>query len=312
MTSINNLVSLVSDFPDFSVPGFDMDIYNSFFKTSNSIINAKASDIVYKEHWGCLSVKCAFGGNEMYQVQKRMYAVNETNFLILNEGQYYSSYIYSREPVESFTLNFTTDFVRHLFNSIKYNDDALLSDPFDAKHSVPEFIEKLYAHDIRLSPLLFTIKELAKNFNRNRYIITELYYVLLEKLFLLNDDITQEIQNVSANRVSTKQELYKRLHYAKDYIDSCYTLDISLDDLAAVTLMNPAHFLRQFKKYFHATPYQYLMQRRISIAANMLKKTSVPVTEICYAVGYNDVSSFAKLFKRYYALTPEVYRKRLS
>lgn len=304
------MVSLINTFPDFTIPGFNIEQYNSFFKTCNSIINARASDVSYKEHWGCLSIKCAFGGNEIYQVGNRVHAVNENNFLILNEGQYYSSYIYSKEPVESFTLNFTETFTQQLFQSLTDSNTHLLDNPDNERNKIPLFIEKLYQHNATVSPLIFTIKNLSKDFNKNRHVIAELYHHLLEKLFLLNNDVKQEIQNVSADRFSTKQELYKRLHYAKDYIDSCYANEISLYDLAAVTLMNPAHFLRQFRKYFHATPYQYLVQKRISAAAKMLKHTSLPVTDICNAVGYNDLSSFIKLFKKYYMFSPEAYRNK--
>src|SRR5215210_3283276 len=93
-------VSLVNNFPDFAAPGFNIDEYNNFFKTFNSIINASSSDISYPDHWGCLSIKCAFGGEEFYQVQNRMYAVNDNNFLVFNEGRNYSSYIFSKNPVE--------------------------------------------------------------------------------------------------------------------------------------------------------------------------------------------------------------------
>lgn len=305
------MVSLINTFPDFTAPGFDMERYNSFFKTTNSVINATAADVAYKEHWGCLSIKCAFGGNEFYQIQKRVHAVNETNFLILNEGQYYSSYIFSKDPVESFTLNFTQGFAEQLFAGITNSNAALLDDPVN-NSAIPLFIEKLYQHDATISPIIFAIKNLSKDFNTNRHAITELYYQLLEKLFELNNRVTKEINTVEADRYSTRQELYKRLHYAKDYIDSCYANEISLDDLAAVTFMNPAHFLRQFRKYFHATPYQYLVQKRINVAAIMLKETFLPVTDICNEVGYSDLSSFIKLFKKYYTLSPEAYRNKTS
>ena len=72
----------------------------------------------------------------------------------------------------------------------------------------------------------------------------------MEKLLLLNKEVCKEINNVKACKSSTRKELYKRLHYAKDYIDSCYAFEITLHELPLITLMNTAYFLRQFKKYF--------------------------------------------------------------
>src|ERR1017187_10556117 len=100
-------ISLIKSFPDFNVTGFDINEYNKKFKENNVIIHASSRSVSYPEHWGCLSVKCAFHGNESYQAGNRFYTVNDTNYLVLNEGTIYSSYIYSEFPVESFTINFS-------------------------------------------------------------------------------------------------------------------------------------------------------------------------------------------------------------
>ncbi|QEC66123.1 helix-turn-helix transcriptional regulator [Panacibacter ginsenosidivorans] len=308
MDNAYQFVSLINNFPDFNVKGFDIDTYNNFFKTSNSIINAKASDIAYPEHWGCFSIKCAFGGEEIYRSQNRVYAVHEQNFLLLNEGQYYSSYIFSKKPVESFTLNFTKAFMQEVCAGFVNSDEQILDYPLAESKINTEFVERLYKHDNTVSPVLFKIKQLAKNFYANRAAITELYFVLLEKLLLFNTEVHKEINNVKASKPSTQKELYKRLHYAKDFIDSCYASEITLHELSQITLMNTAYFLRQFKKYFHTTPYKYLMTKRMQVAGNMMQHTRLPIADICTSVGYEDVSSFTKLFKKQHGISPEKFR----
>ncbi|MBK5271298.1 MAG: helix-turn-helix transcriptional regulator [Bacteroidia bacterium] len=312
MYNLHASVSLMDTFPDFSARGFNMDVYNNFFKTSNSIINARASNIAYPEHWGGFSIKCAFGGEEFYQVQNRKYAVNDNNFLIFNEGQHYSSYIFSNSIVESFTLNFTSGFVQEVNSNCLHSDEQLLDNPFDAGKVNTEFVEKLYQHNNTVSPILFKIRELTRNFNANKGAITELYYQLMEKLLLLHKEVAREIDFIKACKPSTRKELYRRLHYAKDYIDSCYASEITLQELSLISLMNAAYFLRQFKKYFRITPYQYLMRRRIQAAAEMMPDTRLTISDICTAVGYQDASSFTKLFKKLYGLSPEKYRYEIS
>lgn len=289
-----------------------MDAYNDFFKTSNSIINAKATDIAYPEHWGCLSIKCAFGGEEVYKVQNRLYAVNNNNFLILNEGQYYSSHIYSKTPVESFTLNFTNCFVNKVAGSCIRSHEENMDDPFCCNTGPVEFAERFYPHDNAVSHVLYQIKEFAKDFNSNTNQIEELYYVLMEQLLLLHNQVSKEINTIAACKYSTRQELYKRLHYAKDFIDSCYASNISLEELSKIALLNTAYFLRQFKKYFHITPHQYLMQTRLKEAKRMLQNQHLSVLDICCNVGYEDVSSFTKLFKKQFGYSPDQYRKAIA
>ena len=159
-----------------------------------------------------------------------------------------------------------------------------------------------------VSPVLFGIRQLSKKNVENKEKIIELYYLLMEKLLLLQGEVSKEINNVKACKSSTRKELYKRLHYAKDYIDSCYASEITLHELSLITLMNAAYFLRQFKKYFHTTPHQYLMQRRMQVASELMQHKNLPVAEVCNAVGYEDVSSFIRLFKKHDDFSPA--RKR--
>jgi AraC family transcriptional regulator len=306
MENAQGSISLIKAFPDFSVPGFNVDSYNNFFKTSNSIIHASSSDIAYPKHWGCYSIK--FGGEEYYAVGNRVYSVNDNNFLILNEGTFYSSYIYSEKKVESFTLNFTYDFLQEGIYTSKTQDAMILDEPYPVKQISPEFVERLYPHDHSFSPILFRIRELTNHFKTNLVIINELYYRIIEEMFMLNKEVNREMNRVPAAKLSTRKEVYKRLHYAKDYIDSCYNSEIDLQSLSRIALMNGTYFLRQFKKYFRITPHQYIINKRMEVAKELLDKRRLKVFEICQSVGYEDISSFVKLFSRHFGHSPEKYR----
>ncbi len=308
MDKAHESISLVKNFPNFSVPGFDMDIYNNFFKICNSIIHASASDIAYPEHWGCFSIKCAFGGEEYYTTEKRVYAVNGNNFLILNEGTCYSSYIYSEKKVESFTLNFSNDFLQEGIYTSKMSDIKMLDNPFPSRQINIGFMEKLYPHDQVLSPILFRLRRLTNQFKFNLSIIAEQFHLILEELLLLQHTVNKEMNQIPAIKSSTRKEIYKRLHYAKDYIDSCYSSEIDLEDLSRITLMNSTHFLRQFKNYFQVTPHQYLISKRMEVAKELLGNSRLRIFEICNSVGYEDISSFIKLFTKRFGHSPEQYR----
>jgi AraC-like DNA-binding protein len=85
--------------------------------------------------------------------------------------------------------------------------------------------------------------------------------------------------------------------------------EIELKTLAKVACMNKAYFLREFKKYFGVTPYQYIIRQRLKAARQMLETIRCTITEICFAVGYRDIVSFCKLFKKSFNVTPEQYQK---
>jgi len=73
---------------------------------------------------------------------------------------------------------------------------------------------------------------------------------------------------------------------------------------------------RTFSRRFHAAtgyhPLEYVQDLRIEVAKNLLATNSTNVDEISVAVGYEDPTSFRRLFKRKAGLTPAVYRKKFA
>ena len=75
-------------------------------------------------------------------------------------------------------------------------------------------------------------------------------------------------------------------------MDRGYAEPLDVAALARVALMSPGHFSRSFRAAFGETPYSYLMTRRIERAKALLRRGDVPVTEVCYAVGFASPGSF--------------------
>ena len=66
--------------------------------------------------------------------------------------------------------------------------------------------------------------------------------------------------------------------------------------------------LRCFRQSMGTTPYQYLMEYRLSQAAALLKRTDDPIEWIANQVGFGQASSFGKYFRRKTGLSPREYR----
>jgi AraC-like DNA-binding protein len=108
------------------------------------------------------------------------------------------------------------------------------------------------------------------------------------------------------NEEYPKIYLYRRLVQAKLFIDSHYSDNIDLDNIADEAYFSKFHFIRKFKNIYRKTPYQYLIFVRIEKAMELLK-TGIPVSEVCYAVGFESLGSFSGLFKRIVGTTPSTY-----
>jgi AraC-like DNA-binding protein len=100
--------------------------------------------------------------------------------------------------------------------------------------------------------------------------------------------------------------LYRRLVQAKLFIDNHYADNIDLDNIADEAYFSKFHFVRQFKSIYRKTPHQYLIFVRVEKAMELLK-AGVPVSEVCYSVGFESLSSFSRLFKRMAGMTPSDY-----
>jgi len=103
-----------------------------------------------------------------------------------------------------------------------------------------------------------------------------------------------------------KVYLYRRIVQAKLFIDNNYSENIDLDNIADEAFFSKYHFIRQFKKIYGKPPHQYLITVRIEKAMQLLR-TDIPVSEACYAVGFESLSTFSGLFKRIVGLTPSNY-----
>lgn len=301
-------VALMDEFPDFSAPGFDIIKYNKQFCNANVIIKAGSTRVGYPEHWGGLSLKCAFGGNEYYESGREFYAVNDSSYLIFNEGKYYSSFIDSKTEVASFTVNFTPELERLAFQSIIAKAHELLDNPHRLSSEKLHLDEKLFRHDNIISPLIHSLIQFSRNWTVNEERITECMLLLLDRMMQAQID-RHNGTHLHAIKTSTRTELTKRLKASTEYLEANYNKSVSLDDLADVACLNPFYFLRQFKKSLGVTPGVYLQRIRMHKAATLLTTETETISVICNQVGFSDLGSFGKLFRRYYNLTPKEFRK---
>jgi AraC-like DNA-binding protein len=111
-----------------------------------------------------------------------------------------------------------------------------------------------------------------------------------------------------AATIFPKIYLYRRVVQAKLFIDAHYHQPINLDAIADEAYFSKYHFIRLFKTAYGNTPHQYLMAVRIANAQLLLKK-GLPVADVCYAIGFDSISSFSALFKRVTKHSPAAWQQ---
>lgn len=104
----------------------------------------------------------------------------------------------------------------------------------------------------------------------------------------------------------------RRMQEITTYVMAHYIHTITLDEIAAHAGMNRSAFCTFFKRYKGMTFSQFLTQYRIETARELLKKSAKQVSEICFAVGFNDLPHFTRVFKKYTGVSPMKYRQNVQ
>ena len=119
-------------------------------------------------------------------------------------------------------------------------------------------------------------------------------------LALCAQTILAEAETTSARQVILQAAETLRKNYQKE---------LSLADLLADAHMSKSYFLRLFRRYIGTTPYNYLVNFRITQAKELLVLTDHSVTAIAQEVGFGDVSNFSTRFAKATGQSPLQYRK---
>ena len=108
-------------------------------------------------------------------------------------------------------------------------------------------------------------------------------------------------------------QLTSRIQAAAEYININYYKNISIDSLCKITGYSPAHLRRLFIKTYGTSPQNYILDKRIDMAKELLN--DIPektVDEIADLLGMSSTSYFCKLFRTKTGLSPTQYRNSLN
>ena len=131
----------------------------------------------------------------------------------------------------------------------------------------------------------------------------------LSLLSLLRDTDEVDVMSSEAYVPDLSYGSLEALQQVFTYIFANLSEDIRLPDMARMVGMSDSSFSRFFKKNSGNSFTDHVNKLRIWRAGQLLTETSMPITDICFEVGYRNLSNFNRVFLRHYNLTPTRYRK---
>jgi AraC-like DNA-binding protein len=117
---------------------------------------------------------------------------------------------------------------------------------------------------------------------------------------------------MSLTRASDLHADIDRIRLARTLIETRYDSTLTLDELARTAGFSPYHFIRIFRHVYKQTPHECLVARRVEQAKYLLRASTMPITEICFEVGFQSVGSFSTLFRKLTGLSPSSYREHAA
>lgn len=132
---------------------------------------------------------------------------------------------------------------------------------------------------------------------------------LIGHALIFLDELIQTSKTKIANTGTKKlRDFY--IKEAIAYIDANYQYDISIQDISDACGLNRSYFGRLFKETMSLSPQQFLIQYRMTKAAQLLKGSRIPVAEVGIAVGYENQLHFSRAFKSVFDISPSEYRRK--
>lgn len=116
------------------------------------------------------------------------------------------------------------------------------------------------------------------------------------------------IATVSERGEETEPE-GKAVERVARYIDIHLDEDLSVKALAGMVYLSADHLTRMFKKEYGKTVSEYILEKRMDLARELLNSTDMTITMVAGRIGFSSYSHFTEQFKKIYGMTPRKFRR---
>lgn len=246
---------------------------------------------------------------------------NEACFLYMLEGQI--DYQVQQKSIsvptnEAVLLKCGSYFSQMKSNELSKNNQIVFV------HFHPEILKKIYETDLpkifqqpKLGSQDIDITPINTDFLIQKYIESLLFY--FDNPVLINEDLLViKFKEIILLLCQTKnapviQQILSQLFSPtsftfKQVIENNFYQHITIDDLAQLTNLSLSSFKREFKKNYADSPANYIRNKKLEKAAELLLISNERITNIAFDCGFNDLANFSTLFHEKFNLTPSNFR----
>ena len=270
--------------------------YSRRWGRENTVLCGQTRHAEYLNVIHPLSVKMAWGGREVYRLLRRDVHVGAGRYLVLNDGDEYSSRLSSERPTNSFSIFLRRGLAEQVVAARRLGVERCMEQ--DAGAMPAAFSPHLRADDAHVTPRMRHIHERVLAGERSQEWLDEQAVLLIDDLLRSEQAAVASTQALPAIKASTRAELGRRLRLAADFIESHYDRPLPLETLAQVACMSTFHFVRYFAMLHGATPHAYLLRRRTAAARQLLAEGMDDLARVAERSGFGSRSSLYRALMR--------------
>ena len=116
--------------------------------------------------------------------------------------------------------------------------------------------------------------------------------------------VAHELNETTSRHRAEPVAIWKAREYIEEHADE----ELSLTQVAKVVNMNANHLSEKFKQVTGTNFVEYVARTRFANACDLLRKSNLRISEIAFAAGFQSLSQFNRVFKRFSGKSPTQYR----
>ncbi|GAA0720951.1 helix-turn-helix transcriptional regulator [Dokdonella soli] len=124
---------------------------------------------------------------------------------------------------------------------------------------------------------------------------------------LLVNDLQAElrplIERCAGRTHAQRRNVFLRLQRVRNYMSTCCHLDLDVAHFARMASYSPCHFIRAFSAVYGETPHALLIEQRLRRARRLVNDSSMAITEVARASGFENRCAFSRSFKRRFGVS---------
>lgn len=254
------------------------------------------------------SIKFVVSGKIYYKIDHTEHVIEGGHYMLACQQPDVKAYFESKQGVQSFCIDICPNTISQVFSSLT-DKNPDMENYLSGYFKTPEFYESIY--QINNHPLDGKLRGLARLLENESYVnlTDEWFFEVAENIVEQEFSNYMIINSLNSLRLSTRKEILRRLHIAKEYIQDNFLTIQNIAEIARACNMSEYHFFRCFKRAFGLTPNTLLTDLKMQFAKKALSENpELKVTDVAMVLNYPDVYTFSKAFKRYFSVPPTSIR----